>query len=55
MQSASSRIWTRVAMSIFNDDNHYSTVISTNLNEYLNVFTKPLRHNRKVIQDGFYA
>ena len=25
MQSASSRIWTRVAMSISNDDNHYTT------------------------------
>ena len=25
MQSVSSRIWTRVAMSIFYDDNHYTT------------------------------
>ena len=24
MQSASSGIWTRVAVSIFNDDNHYT-------------------------------
>ena len=26
MQSVSSRIWTRVAVSISNDDNHYTTV-----------------------------
>ena len=25
MQSVSSRIWTRVAVSISNDDNHYTT------------------------------
>ena len=25
MQSVSSKIWTRVAVSIFYDDNHYST------------------------------
>ena len=30
MQSASSRIWTRVAMSISYDDNHYTTGTSTN-------------------------
>ena len=27
MQSVSSRIWTRVAVSISYDDNHYTTVI----------------------------
>ena len=26
MQSVSSRIWTRVAVSIFYDDNHYTAV-----------------------------
>ena len=30
MQSASSRIWTRVAVSISYDDNHYTTGISEN-------------------------
>ena len=29
MQSVSSRIWTRVAVSIFSDDNHYTTGTST--------------------------
>ena len=29
MQSASSRIWTRVAVSISSDDNHYTTGTST--------------------------
>ena len=28
MQSASSRIWTRVAVSISYDDNHYTTVVA---------------------------
>ena len=30
MQSVSSRIWTRVAVSISYDDNHYTTGTSTN-------------------------
>ena len=30
MQSASSRIWTRVAVSISYNDNHYTTVTSIN-------------------------
>ena len=30
MQLVSSRIWTRVAMSISYDDNHYTTGTSTN-------------------------
>ena len=32
MQSVSSRIWTRVAVSIFYDDNHYTTGTSTIVN-----------------------
>ena len=31
MQSVSSRIWTRVAVSISYDDNHYTTVAQTKL------------------------
>ena len=31
MQSASTRIWTRVAVSISYDDNHYTTGTSTDL------------------------
>ena len=34
MQSVSSRIWTRVAMSISYDDNHYTTGTSTFLVEH---------------------
>ena len=34
MQSFSSRIWTRVAVSISYDDNHYTTGTSTNDNHY---------------------
>ena len=30
MLSVSSKIWTRVAVSIFYDDNHYTTSTSTN-------------------------
>ena len=30
MQSVSSKIWTRVAVSISYDDNHYTTGTSTN-------------------------
>ena len=33
MQSVSSRLWTRVAVSIFYDDNHYATIDKFNLNE----------------------
>ena len=32
MQSASSRIWTRVVVSISYDDNHYNTGTSTGIN-----------------------
>ena len=35
MQSASSRIWTRVAVSISYDDNHYTTVTSKIHHEHL--------------------
>ena len=31
MQSVSSRIWTRVAVSITYDDNHYTTGTSTDI------------------------
>ena len=34
MQSVSSRIWTRVAVSISYDDNHYTT--GTSLESYIN-------------------
>ena len=34
MQSASSRIWTRVTVSISNDDNHYTTGTNYINNEY---------------------
>ena len=34
MLSVSSRIWTRVAVSIPYDDNHYTTVTSTVINHY---------------------
>ena len=34
MQSASSRIWTRVAVSISYDDNHYTTGTSHRLDPY---------------------
>ena len=45
MQSASSRIWTRVAVSIFYDDNHYITGTSTTKNRlYLLEKTKRV-HN----------
>ena len=37
MQSVSSRIWTRVAVSIFYDNNHYSTGTSL-LHGHLNIF-----------------
>ena len=33
MQSVSSRIWTRVAVSISYDDNDYTTGTSSNINE----------------------
>ena len=35
MQSVSSRIWTRVAVSISYDDNHYTTGIMSNFQEDL--------------------
>ena len=45
MQSVSSRIWTRVAVSISNDDNNYTTVdtcvvciISGGRNQFSSVF-----------------
>ena len=42
MQSASYRIWTRVAVSISYDDNHYTTAISININPISNVYLKIL-------------
>ena len=35
MQSVSSRIWTRVAVSISYDDNHYTTDTSTFLLQFI--------------------
>ena len=37
MQSASSRIWTRVAVSISYDDNHYTTGTSSTSNQLRSV------------------
>ena len=48
MQSVSSRIWTRVAVSISYDDNHYTTGTSKQLisvyffNSFPNVFNNQL-------------
>ena len=45
MQSVSSRIWTCVAVSISNDDNHYTTGTSFNLSIYLSPHSSSwLRH-----------
>ena len=40
MQSFSSRIWTRVAVSIFYDDNHYTTGTSNNIKYYFQIQKK---------------
>ena len=40
MQSVSSRIWTRVAVSISYDDNHYTTGTSNHYATVLNKFYK---------------
>ena len=37
MQSVSSRVWTRVAVSISYDDNHYTTVINQNIDIFDNI------------------
>ena len=42
MQSVSSRIWTRVAVSISYDDNHYTTGTSTFFFEWMNAIPLPL-------------
>ena len=46
MQSVSSRIWTRVAVSISYDDNHYTTGTSMDLIEISNhlSYLKPFNH-----------
>ena len=41
MQSVSSRIWTRVAVSISYDDNHYTTRTSNLIWGYKRVYTHP--------------
>ena len=41
MQSVASRVWTRVAVSISNDDNHYTTGTSTKVDISLNKETEP--------------
>ena len=54
MQSASSRIWTRVAVSISYDDNHYTTgtsCIHFDLCSFLGFFT----HDYSLIELGFMA
>ena len=43
MQSASSRIWTRVAVSIPYDDNHFTTGTSTNMDMRLMVISIIIR------------
>ena len=45
MQSVSSRIWTRVAVSISYDDNHYTTGISISFQEL------DLKRNQKLTSD----
>ena len=46
MQSVLSRIWTRVALSISYNDNHYITGTST----LLYVFIQPLHHEQDATQ-----
>ena len=64
MQSVSSRIWTRVAVSISYDDNHYTTNtsgitlhpvrIELITNDFLkNVFTLPQQYEQNVTQSKF--
>ena len=42
MQSVSSRIWTRVAVSISYDDNHYTT--GTTVNSFIEIFLVTLEY-----------
>ena len=55
MQSVSSRIWTRVAVSISYDDNHYTTGTSTgyiNYRIYVDGFWRlSILHDEWKIQD----
>ena len=47
MQSISSRIWTRVAVSISYDDNHYIMGTSTNSQRYcLRVYTNNFKERK---------
>ena len=45
MQSVSSKIWTRVAVSISYDDNHYTTGTST-YKVFLYEWLDPIENNR---------
>ena len=63
MQSVSSRIWTRVAVSISYDDNHYTTSTSVNyryvcLSRWDVVICfylyNPENFVRLILQDGFW-
>ena len=56
MQSVSSRIWTRVAVSISYDDNHYTTGTSKKNKWYLTVCKKQnkLRLVLKCYIETFY-
>ena len=56
MQSVSSRIWTRVAMSISYDDNHYTTGTFLNIDfisvlSFVSVLVKWNRMNNQKIQE----
>ena len=44
------KIWTRLAESIFYDDNHFATHATI-----LYIFTQPLRHDQDVIQGWFLS
>ena len=48
MQSASSRIWTRIAVSISYDDNHYTTVTSLKVFEWMEN-EEQIKSTRKVM------
>ena len=50
MQSVSSRIWTRVAVSISNDDNYYTTGTSCNtLNRFYCVESMAFETDNKIV------
>ena len=55
MQSVSSRIWTRVAVSISYADNHYTTGVTTQLSLVVWIFdTKLVDFYRSVISDYYF-